>query len=180
MLEAATKGGSGRNKQPRRVVIRDPAIRRQIGDLYGALWDGLYPPDEVIVEIADPAARRTTQAAADLAHSLGDVPVLILVCADFGPHPHSTPAAGRCASIFPAVQNLLLATRSLGLGTTLTTLHLLREAEIKALLSIPDRVETCCLIALGHPAEPFDPTRRRPVEEATFQDRWGEAFRADV
>ena len=52
MLEAATKGGSGRNKQARRfVVIRDPAIRRQIGDLYGRMWDGLYPPDEVIVKI---------------------------------------------------------------------------------------------------------------------------------
>ena len=79
------------------------------------------------------------------------------------------------ASIYPAVQNLLLAARALGLGTVLTTLHAQYEREIKALLHIPATVETAALIPVGYPAEGirFGRARRRPLSEVVFHERWG-------
>jgi nitroreductase len=104
---------------------------------------------------------------------MGDEPpVLILACLE---NPPDAAPAGRSAgsSIYPAVQNLMLAARALGLGTCLTTLHLRREAEIKAFLGIPDHVDTYALIPLGYPARPFGPVGRVPVDEVAFLDRWG-------
>ena len=71
------------------------------------------------------------------------------------------------------MQNLLLAARALGLGTTLTTLHRGFEPALKALLDVPEAVEVVALVPLGYPADRFGPTRRRPVEEVAFLDRWG-------
>jgi len=82
------------------------------------------------------------------------------------------------SSIYPAVQNLMLAARGLGLGTVLTTIHKGREAEVKALLGIPANVETAALIPMGFPGEGarFGPTRRVPVDEVAYRDRWGGAL----
>jgi nitroreductase len=77
------------------------------------------------------------------------------------------------ASIYPAVQNLMLAARALGLGTTLTTLHREHEKDAKALLGIPEGVETMALIPLGWPAGKFGGGPRMPVETVTFWDTWG-------
>ena len=81
------------------------------------------------------------------------------------------------ASAYPAVQNLLLAARALGLGTTLTTLHRTFEDALRRLLAIPPEVEVAALVPLGYPADGFGPTRRKPVEAVTFRDRWGSPFR---
>ena len=80
-------------------------------------------------------------------------------------------------SIYPAVQNILLAARGLGLGSVITTLHKRYEDEIKELLGIPENVETAALLPIGHPTDDvgYGPTRRAPVEEVTFWDRWGTA-----
>ena len=69
-----------------------------------------------------------------------------------------------------------VAARGLGLGTVLTTLHRHHEDEIEQLLGIPDNVETVALIPVGYPAdgEHFGGSRRRPVEEVTFHERWGQ------
>jgi nitroreductase len=83
----------------------------------------------------------------------------------------------RGGSIYPAVQNILLAARGLGLGSVITSLHKRYENEIKELLGIPEDVETAALLPIGFPAEGsrYGPTRRAPVEEVTFYDRWGNA-----
>src|SRR5436853_129800 len=73
----------------------------------------------------------------------------------------------------PAVQNLLLAARSFGLGATLTTLHHHHDPEIKRLLGIPNEVQTAALIPLGWPLGRFGKVERLPVEEVAFADRWG-------
>jgi len=78
------------------------------------------------------------------------------------------------ASIYPAVQNLLLAARARGIGGCLTTIHLFREAQVKAALGIPDDVDTYALIPLGYPRDNFGPLRRRPAREVSYRDRWGE------
>jgi nitroreductase len=115
-----------------------------------------------------------------MAEHLHEAPVLLLVCMtqreevlpedETGRRPSE---AARYASIFPAAQNILLACRALGLGATLTTLHLLRESEIKERLGIPEEVEAVALIPIGYPQGKFGPTTRLPVEDVTHWNRWG-------
>ena len=98
-------------------------------------------------------------------------PVLLLFCIERAPN---APAPNRTAgsSIYPAVQNVLLAARGLGLGGCLTTLHLRREEQVKAVLGIPENVDTYALVPIGYPATKHGPLRRRPAAEVTHHDRW--------
>jgi nitroreductase len=87
----------------------------------------------------------------------------------------SAPRAGamaEAASVYPGVQNLLLAARALGLGAVLTTWHLMLETEFKGVLGIPRRVKTFALIPVGWPLGNFGPVRRKPADEAIHRDRW--------
>ena len=76
------------------------------------------------------------------------------------------------ASIFPAVENLLIAARALGLGATLTTWHLFAEAEFKAVLEIPGHVKTYAIVPIGWPLGRFGRVNRRPVDEVLHRNRW--------
>jgi len=187
LLEAGTKAPSGSNTQVWRfLVVRDPARKRFIQERYKKAWDTYaaafaaaaaergapLPPDELRAQM------RMVQSAAHLAEHMHEAPVLLVVC--MVPRPLPPPSVGRrrspaalYASIFPAVQNLLLAARALGLGATLTTLHLLYEDEIKTELEIPDDTEAVALLPVGFPIGRYGPTRRRPVQEVTYWDRWG-------
>ena len=77
------------------------------------------------------------------------------------------------SSIFPAVQNLLLAATALGLGTALTTIAIGYRAELAALLALPEPVVPVAVIPLGHPARPLGPPRRDPFAQHTHRDRYG-------
>jgi len=79
----------------------------------------------------------------------------------------------RGASIYPAVQNIILACRALGLGTVVTTNHILLEEEMKAALGLPDDVRTYALMPIGYPRDKFGPMRRKPLSEVAIRDRWG-------
>lgn len=81
-------------------------------------------------------------------------------------------ARSEAASVYPGVQNLLLAARALGLGATLTTWHLAFEAEFKALLGIPRAVHTFAVVPVGWPRGRLGPVVRRPAAEAIHRDRW--------
>ncbi|MCC6628781.1 MAG: nitroreductase family protein [Chloroflexi bacterium] len=172
VLDAAIRAPSGSNRQTWRfLVLRDPAVRATVGTLYK---EGFY---EYIPErrraMPDTDTSPVFKSALSLADTMAtDPPVLILACLEGKP---GDPPAGRTggSSIYPAVQNLMLAARALGLGTCLTTLHLRRERQIKDALGIPDHVDTYALIPLGYPARPFGPLGRRPVGEVTYLDRWG-------
>jgi nitroreductase len=176
IIEAATMAPSGGNRQPWNfIVIRDPDTKRRIADYYRQAWEATYgkleaPPPGSRPSGAGPQGLGPAYRSAEhLAHHLADTPVLIMVTtqgAGFG-----TSVTG--SSIFPAVQNLMLAARALGLGTTITTLHRLHEAEVKKLLDIPDDIETMALIPVGRPSERFGPPRRLPVGEVTFWEKWG-------
>ena len=104
---------------------------------------------------------------------MGEAPVLILACVC---HDGSPGTLSRGSSVYPAVQNLMVAARGLGLGTVITTIHLRYEDEIKALLGIPENGDTVALIPLGYPEDGagFGPTRRTPVEDVSYLDRWGQ------
>jgi nitroreductase len=116
-------------------------------------------------------------AASHLAEHLHEAPVLLLVCMlprtlVLPPDPESEPPspAALYASIFPAVQNILLACRAYGLGATL---HLLYEKGIKERLRIPPEIETVAMLPIGYPVGRFGPTSRASVEEVTYWDEWG-------
>jgi nitroreductase len=168
ILRAAICAPSGGNRQPWRfVVIREAARKRQLAQWYLAAWQAATARMETITQ--------PYRHGAELAQQMATVPVLILACIDHGTAESGPGPVMRGASIYPAVQNLLLAARALGLGTVLTTLHTQYEREIKALLHIPEIVETAALIPVGYPAEGarLARTRRRPLSEVVFHERWG-------
>ena len=188
VITAATCAPSARGAEPWGfVVVRDPARRAAIGRLYLSAWDA----GQRMIDAADadrdvkaaPHYARMMRDAAALAETLSDVPVLVVCCLDhsrLGPISDGSgglraPGAAY-ASILPAVQNLLLAARALGLGTTLTTLHRAFDGELRALLDLPTTIEPVVLVPLGFPRGRFGPTRRRPVDEIAHLDRWGTPF----
>lgn len=170
VLDAAIRAPSGGNRQPWNfIVIRDPQTKRRIAEWYLDSWKSSYGPLREAA-MASPATAKTFASADYLANHLAEVPVLIIATVNMaGVAPVSPPGA----SIYPAVQNLMLAARALGLGTALTTLHRAHEQEVKDLLGIPEGVETMCLIPLGWPRGKFGQGQRIPVEKVTYWDRWG-------
>jgi nitroreductase len=157
VLTAAIHGPSGSNTQPWHfIVIRDPAVKRAISEVYE--------------EARADAYRDRPPSAGGARQPLSAAPVLIVACVD-------TPASGQAgfqtgASIYPSVQNLMLAARALGLGTVLTTLHRRRKARIHEILGIPDHVESAAIIPLGWPDREYGPNRRPPLERFVMRDRW--------
>lgn len=156
MIEAATRAGSGSNRQPWRfIVVKDPEVRARLG----ALFEGDAS--------ASGASARTPWA---------EVPVLIVVCSDTPPGEHVMGPLAHAASVLPAVQNLLLMARALGIGTVVTTRWHTHMAECRAILGLPDTAEIHAVVPAGWPLDRFGPTTRRPVEEVTFRDRWGDRW----
>jgi nitroreductase len=173
VLEAAGKAPSGGNSQPVRwIVVRDPGLRDRLGDIYRAQARPTLLATYGEAATHDESVARMLDSALHLADHLGEAPVLLLACAPAG-------QVRVEASVFPAIQNLILAARALGLGTTLTAMHRDGERAVKDLLGIPDDVQTFALIPLGHPLGRWGEARRRPVREVTYWDRWG-ATRADL
>ncbi len=179
VLFAATRAPSGSNRQPFRfVVLTDGPKAKQAKALIATgarkVWSGKrtndgYDKGSGTVEHS-PKARMaaTMQRYTD---EFERVPVLVLPCLVRYREP--TPFEG--ASIFPAVQNLLLAARALGYGGVLTGWHAAVEAELRELLGIPEEVWVAATITLGRPAGRHGPVRRRPIRDVVFSERWGQA-----
>ena len=167
ILEAAVRAPSGANLQRWAfIVIKDPETRRKIADCYRSAGGPISTADMPSQQ------QRIYTAAAHLAEHLHEVPVFILACVRTD---DNLGALNRAASIFPAVQNILLAARGLGLGSVLTTRHRREEEEVKRLLGIPEDVETAALLPIGYPAEgvSYGPTSRRSMDDVVFYDKWG-------
>jgi len=178
ILEAAVCAPSGGNMQRWRfVVVRDPQIKQTVGALYGRAWDEIVAPRYRAGEPAPGTTRdrflRMLNSAGHLAHHIHEAPVWIVPCLQ-GDAPTRTSGS----SIYPAVQNMLLAARALGLGATLTTLYLSFEKEAEAALGLPPDWHSYALIPIGYPLGRFGPVRRVPLEEVVYTDQWGRAYRA--
>jgi nitroreductase len=89
----------------------------------------------------------------------------------------ATPTRTSGSSIYPSVQNMLLAARALGLGATLTTLYLQFEKETEAALGLPPGVHSYALLPIGYPMGGFGPVRRVPLSDVVYADRWGQPYR---
>ncbi len=183
MLDSARFAPSGGNRQGWHViVVRDQALRTQLKELYLRTWRPLYQAQLAQGQPGPDAAGRRRPGTAEAnyyAEHMDELPVHLVVivgrAALLTPFPalnQSTFAGG--SSIYPFVQNLMLAIRSEGLGTSLTMLLNNEEAEVKQLLDIPDDFALAAHLGVGWPARPH-PTRlrRRKVEDFTSVDRFG-------
>jgi nitroreductase len=178
IMDAAVCAPSGGNRQNWSfVVVRDPAKRARLGELYREAWGELMKVPYyagAAKEPADSPAGRMLASARHLADHLSEAPAIVLACVSLDPGVTAGLTTG--ASIYPAVQNIMLAARALGIGSCITTIHRFRDAKVKELLAIPADVETAALIPLGYPLGKFGRPPRRPLREVAFADHWGRAL----
>ena len=193
ILDAAIRAPSGGNAQNWAfIVVRDPEARHQLGLIYRKASDiaaAVYAARGRPPHLSEQQFARMLGAGGHLWEHMGEAPVLLIPCGRrpvVPPRELLPPAIAaryedelayaeriRGASIYPAVQNIILACRALGLGTVITTNHIRCEDEVKALLGIPEDVATFALMPIGWPLDPFGPLTRRPVAEIAHADRWG-------
>ncbi|MFN4088372.1 MAG: nitroreductase family protein [Alphaproteobacteria bacterium] len=180
ILEAGICAANGGNTQRWRfLVVKDAAIKKAVQVHYKRAFDEVIgpryassaPPPGVTKE----RYHRQHAAVEYLTDHFHEAPVWIVACQEDGAAP---PTRHSGASIYPAVQNMLLAARALGLGATLTTRHLLFEADSEAALGLPPGVHSYAILPIGWPMGRFGPVGRGRLEDFVYQDRWGEPFPA--
>jgi nitroreductase len=176
-IRLATYAPNSTNHQDWRwIVVTDADLRRRIGEEYRRL---VVPPVEQQrarkAEEGDVAEVRILDATLYLAERMPEVPVMVVPCLEFSPGP-SLPfvwTASMLASIYPAVWSFQLALRSRGLGSVLTTAHLLDDTVVQKVLEIPDGYTQTCLIPVAYTrGTDFTPAPRRPVEDVVRWDGW--------
>jgi nitroreductase len=169
VLTAATYAPSAENRQPWEfVVVCDPRSRERIGELTKRAWD--EGGRAISRQRLSPALLADVDRGAT--GGIAAAPVQIVVCADTQRGLEATVAS----SIFPAVQNLLLAATALGLGSALTTIATGYRAELQALLDLPAHVWPVAVVPIGRPARPLGPPRRDPFAAHTHRERYGSGW----
>jgi len=188
LVQAAAWAPTGGNVQPWRIVlVRDPAAKRVLGELYAKAWAD-YSAGAKTAIAPLPADRRApherTLAAGDyLAAHFHETPVVAVFAFDPAQMAITDAALDRPSvvgggSVYPAVQNFLLAARAEGLGCVLTTLLCRFEGRVKELLEIPAGWGTCAAVPLGYPLRTgHGRLSRRPTDKLAFSERWGTPYR---
>jgi nitroreductase len=176
ILAAGQAAASGGNSQRWRfLVIKDPEIKKKVQVYYKRAFDEVVGPRYHTSEPPPGVTRerymRQHAAVAYLTDHFHEAPVWIVACFE-GANPNRSSGS----SIYPAVQNMLLAARALGLGSTLTTRHLLHEKEAEAAMGIPDGFHSYAILPIGYPMGRFGPVGRGPLSEIVYLDRWGEPY----
>jgi nitroreductase len=176
IIFAATRAPSGSNRQPfRLVVLTDSEKARKAKKLIkkGAqrVWQSKRNADQYDARSGqkpDSPKARLARTMDSYVENIDRAPVLILPCLVR----YRAPSPMEGASVYPAVQNLLLAARALGYGGVITGFHGSVERELKSLLGIPTEVFISCTVTLGKPKGKHGPVRRRPMDELVFGDTW--------
>jgi len=176
-LELAVQAPTGSNSQSWRwVVVDDADKRRALADIYRKGADAyLSQAGAAAAERGDKQTQRVFDSAVYLAEHLHEVPVHVIPCVQGRPPENVPPAllAGLFGSIFPAVWSFQLALRARGLGSALTTLHLLHEQEAAKLLGIPDDVMQVALLPVAYTrGTDFKRAERPPVATITHWNGW--------
>jgi len=198
VLDHARFASSGGNRQGwRTLVVTDPELKSAIAGLHRKQWDAYlqHAREGVVGYNTDPAhgrmesgnrAQHRLDRTDDFAKALADVPVLLVHCIELATlaitdKDLDRPSIVGGGSLYTFVQNVLLACRSEGLGSALTTLLAAEEPAVKQLLDIPDGYAVGALVSVGWPVPDKQYTRltRRPVEEIAFRNTWGNQFSAE-
>jgi nitroreductase len=179
ILEAGISAANGGNTQTWRfLVIKDPAIKKAVQVWYKKAFDEVigprYAASPVPPGVTAERFGKQHGAVEYLTEHFHEAPVWIVACLMDGPNPNR--ATG--ASIYPAVQNMLLATRALGLGSTLTTRHLLHAKESEAALGLPEGVHSYAILPIGYPMGKFGPVGRGKLADFVYLDKWNQPYPA--
>ena len=187
VLEAASWAPTGGNVQPWRVVVvRDAGKKARLQELYAARWAAYAGQHMAQLEGAPEAVRAKNERMLDagnyLAEHFAETPAVLIFC--FNPKimaitdiQQDRVSVVGGASIYPAVENALLACRAEGLGCVLTTLLCETEPEVRALLEIPEPWATAAAVPIGYPVlGGHGPITRRPISKLSYADTWGEAW----
>jgi nitroreductase len=196
ILDAAIRAPSAGNAQNWAfIVVRDAERRRKLGAIYrkaSEIASAMYAARGRPAHLTEQQFHSFMSSGAYLWDHMGDAPVILVVCQvrPILPPPDALPLALRNtfareqayaerirgASIYPAVQNIILACRALGLGTTITTNHIRCEDEVKSVLNIPDEVQTFAMMPIGYPQGVFGPVQRRPVSDVAYAECWAKVW----
>jgi len=177
ILQAGVCAANGGNTQRWRfMVIKDPKIKQAVQRIYKRAFDEVVgpryaasaPPPGVTAE----RYQRQHAAVEYLTDHYHEAPVWIVACIE----DQSPPNRWAGASIYPAVQNMLLAARALGLGSTLTTRHLLYEKEAEQALGLPQGVHSYAILPIGYPIGRFGPVGRGALVDIVYEDQWGKPY----
>ena len=176
ILDTAIRGPSGGNKQGWGwVVVKDQNVMDQVASWYRQTWHRAYGVrrEQILTGIdnSDTLGSRNYLSAEHLANHIQEAPIwIIAVLRDTAMS--DNPRSG--SSIYGAFQNLMLAARAHGVGTTLTTLYTAHEDEVKKLLQIPEDAMTMALVPLGYPIQgKWAMPKRQSVEDVTHWGMWG-------
>ena len=178
ILRAGISAPSGGNTQKWRfLVIKDRKVKEAAAVWYKKAYDEIIGPRYSTVApppgVSPEKFKRQHEAVSYLTDHFAEAPVWIVACLEDGANPG--PSAG--GSIYPAVQNMVLACRAVGLGTTLTNRHMFYQKEVDKALGLPDGVHSYAILPIGYPMGKFGPVKRAPLNAVVYQDRWGEAYR---
>ena len=178
ILHAGTCAPSGGNAQKWRfLVLKDRKIKdaatvwykKAYDEIIGPRYSTVAPPPGVSPE----KFKRQHSAVEYLTEHFAEAPVWIVACLEDGANPG--PSSG--ASIYPAVQNMVLACRAVGLGTTLTNRHMFFQKEVDKALGLPEGVHSYAILPIGYPMGKFGPVGRGPLADIVFEDRWGRPYK---
>jgi nitroreductase len=176
-IELALKAPTGSNGQNWEwVVVRDQAIKETLAKQYRRAW-ALYGRAGERITRGDEAMGKILQAVEWQVEHFTELPVLVVAClrgsrVPLVPMPPIA-VSSYYGSIYPSVQNLLLAARAMGLGASLITLPLWSTTVARRAMGLPLSVHPCCVVPLGWPRGRYGPTTRRPVGDVTHLDRYG-------
>ena len=171
LFDAAIRASSGQNAQDWRfILITDAGVKAKMQEwaLEGLdRYQGRYGGDEAIQRLPR-SQRLSLNSVRDISRNLATVPAVIAVLGMKGRH--STPGG----STFPAVQNLMLTARALGLGASIFNLAI--RDELLTMLGIPENNQLYCLIPIGYPTDRQGPVKRKPVRAVVYKERFGESW----
>ena len=177
IVDAGTHAPSGGNRQDWGfILVRNPELKTFIRDRYRDAQQKSRASQPPISELP-PARQRAVKASIYLSDHMHEAPVILLACSAkeypaWKQNPRGSTATVH-GSIFPAVQNILLACRAYGIGSVLTTTHFFFEEELKQKVGVPDDMEVSALLPMGYPRGKLGKNTRKPVDEVLYWDRWG-------
>jgi nitroreductase len=163
------------------IVVKDERIKKKLAKRYRQGWSLYYRTMIRRVAARDESMAKTARAVQWQVDHFTEIPVLVVACLRLGARDGRVPfvpmpravESGHYGSIYPSVQNLLLAARAMGLGACLITLPLWSVTSARRILKLPHSVTPCCIVPLGWPRGRYGPTTRKPVTEVTHLDTYG-------
>lgn len=177
LIDAANQAPSGSNLQNAGwIVVRDSDVRQQLADLnrasVTAYLAGERGRSDGLPHQTAAKRKRMLDAVEWQSEHMHEIPALIVACMDFGVPVNDMMIGHGGGSVWPGVQNLLLAARALGLGAAPTTLALVNRQAVAKVLGLPETMAAYCLIPVGYPIGNFGPVKRKPLSDVMRFDRW--------